>query len=51
MSEYWDQERRDLTLVIMGAWTLWKHRNRCVFDGASPSLAAPLSQVDEERVV
>jgi hypothetical protein len=22
MSEYWDQERRDLTLVIMGAWTL-----------------------------
>jgi hypothetical protein len=25
--------RRDLnTPIILGAWTLWKHRNRCVFD-------------------
>jgi hypothetical protein len=39
------------SLVILGASTLWKHRNRCVFDGASPNLAATLNQAEEERVV
>jgi hypothetical protein len=37
------------SLVILGAWILWKHRNRCVFDGISPSLAAALSQAEEEK--
>ena len=27
------------SLIILGAWTLWNHRNNCVFDGASPNLA------------
>jgi hypothetical protein len=26
------------SLIILGAWVLWKHRNACVFDGVSPSL-------------
>jgi hypothetical protein len=26
-------------LVMVGASTLWKHHNRCVFDGVSPSVA------------
>jgi hypothetical protein len=30
---------------------LWKHRNRCVFDAAAPSLTAALSQAREERVL
>jgi hypothetical protein len=34
-------------MVIMGAWTLWKHRNRYVFDGMAPNLAAALSQAEE----
>jgi hypothetical protein len=37
------------SLVILGAWILWKHRNRCVFDGIAPSLAAVLAQAGEER--
>jgi hypothetical protein len=37
--------------IILGAWILWKHRNRYVFDGDAPSLAAALSQADEERSV
>jgi hypothetical protein len=36
-------------LIILGAWTLWKHQNRCVFDGIAPNLVAAVSQVDEER--
>uniref|UniRef100_A0A0A8Z1B8 Uncharacterized protein n=1 Tax=Arundo donax TaxID=35708 RepID=A0A0A8Z1B8_ARUDO len=26
------------SLIILGAWMLWKHRNACVFGGASPNL-------------
>jgi len=26
------------SLVILGAWNLWNHRNRCVFDGAVPNI-------------
>jgi hypothetical protein len=26
------------SVVILGAWSLWNHRNRCVFDGARPCL-------------
>jgi hypothetical protein len=37
------------SLNILGAWTLWKHRNRCVFDGIAPSLAATISQAEEEK--
>lgn len=46
--DWWDRISRgavDLiqkglnSLVILSAWTLWKHLNRCVFGGASSSLA------------
>jgi hypothetical protein len=31
----------------MGAWVIWKHRNRCVFDGAAPNVAATLLSAKE----
>ena len=37
------------SLIILGAWTIWNHRNGCVFDGAAPSLAGALILADEER--
>jgi hypothetical protein len=37
------------SLIILGAWLIWNHRNRCVFDGQSPSLPYILRQADDER--
>ena len=35
--------------MILGPWTIWNHRNSCVFDGAASSLAGALGFVLEER--
>ena len=37
------------SLIVLGAWTLWNHRNRCVFDGITPNLGRALSLAGEER--
>jgi hypothetical protein len=37
------------SLIILGAWMVWKHRNRVVFDGVSPSLPLLLESANEER--
>jgi hypothetical protein len=36
------------TLVILVAWWIWKHRNSCVFDGASPSVARIIQDIRDE---
>ncbi|GJN31491.1 hypothetical protein PR202_gb19899 [Eleusine coracana subsp. coracana] len=36
------------SLISMGAWTLWRRCNDCVFNGASPNLAAALVMAGEE---
>jgi hypothetical protein len=36
-------------VVILGAWSLWKHRNKCVFDGVSPYLANLVEGFWEEQ--
>jgi hypothetical protein len=58
LEDYWwsravDKVPRDLqlgfnSLVILGAWSLWRHRNDCVFNGRSPSLASVLTLAGDE---
>jgi hypothetical protein len=36
------------SLFILGAWTLWRHRNDCVFNGVSPRLSTTLAMAREE---
>jgi hypothetical protein len=33
---------------VLGAWTLWLHRNDCVFNGVSPRLSTSLAMAREE---
>ncbi|XP_073361050.1 uncharacterized protein [Aegilops tauschii subsp. strangulata] len=36
------------TVITLVAWTLWKHRNDIVFNGASPSVSTILRQIEAE---
>jgi hypothetical protein len=56
--EWWHQANeaiqgsfRDVlnSIIILGAWILWNHRNRCIFDGLSPNIANFLIQTGDER--
>jgi hypothetical protein len=41
--------KRELnSLFLLGAWTLWRHRNDCVFNGVSPRLSTALAMAREE---
>jgi len=55
--DWWDRSsnavaaplRKGLSsIIILGAWTLWNIRNRCVFDAESPNLARALLLAGEE---
>jgi len=36
------------SIIILGAWNLWNHHNRCVFDGASPSITSIIATTLED---
>jgi hypothetical protein len=36
------------SLIILGAWTLWRHRNDCVFNGKSPQLLVTLTMAGHD---
>ena len=44
-----DNKKGVNSIIILGAWLIWKHRNACVFEGAEPSTASLLRAFDEER--
>jgi hypothetical protein len=49
LGETEEQTKQGLnSVVILGAWTLWKHRNNCVFDGVPPNLTRALQLAGEE---
>ncbi|GJN04267.1 hypothetical protein PR202_ga21800 [Eleusine coracana subsp. coracana] len=37
------------SLVILGAWALWRHRNNCVINGVSPSIATLLILAGDDK--
>jgi hypothetical protein len=37
------------SLIALGAWILWNHQNRIIFDGLSPSISTALRQAREEQ--
>lgn len=39
------------SLIILGAQTLWKHRNSCVFYGQNPDLNVALRKANQEKDV
>jgi hypothetical protein len=36
------------SLITLGLWTLWNHRNGCVFDRFKPSLEGAIRRAEEE---
>ncbi|GJM91641.1 hypothetical protein PR202_ga08039 [Eleusine coracana subsp. coracana] len=37
------------SLIILTKWSIWKHRNGCVFEKASPSAATILNVIKNEH--
>ncbi|GJN20286.1 hypothetical protein PR202_gb07644 [Eleusine coracana subsp. coracana] len=44
------EKRKGLnSLIILGAWMLWKHHNWCVFEGGQPNIRKILNNLSIER--
>jgi hypothetical protein len=39
------------SLIILGAWTIWNHKNGCVFDMANPNMETAITKAKEEGVL
>ena len=44
-----DKRKGFNSLVVMCAWLIWKHRNACVFEGASPNMNDLLRAFSDEH--
>ena len=36
------------SLIILGAWMIWKHQNACVFEGVAPSVNTIMRELKDE---
>jgi hypothetical protein len=36
------------SIIILGAWAIWKHHNRCVFSGINPNITEVFCPVKDE---
>jgi hypothetical protein len=43
-----DKRKGFNSLVILVAWWIWKHRNACLFEGASPNLFGLLQNIKDD---
>jgi hypothetical protein len=44
----WGFEEGSESLVILGAWSIWRHKNDCVFNGITPNVNMVLGLAREE---
>jgi len=44
-----EQKKGVNNLIILGVWTIWKHKNACVFQGVSPSVNTILWELKDEH--
>lgn len=43
------EERKGINCLIqLVAWHLWKHRNRCLFDGLAPNMQQLLREIHDD---
>jgi hypothetical protein len=45
-----EQKKRVNSLIMLGAWVIWKHSNVCVFEGASPSVNLILRELNDDQL-
>ncbi|GJN06882.1 hypothetical protein PR202_ga24652 [Eleusine coracana subsp. coracana] len=43
------EQQKGLNIIILGAWTLWRHHNDCIFNGRHPSLSTALIMAANEK--
>jgi len=47
-----DQTKKDLnSIIILGAWSIWNHHNRCMFDGIQSSLISSVLVLVKDEFV
>jgi hypothetical protein len=39
------------SFIVVGAWMIWNHRNKMVFDGRTPSISFLLQAAGDERAM
>ena len=37
------------SMIMLGAWILWKHRNACVLEGLQPNMWSVLHALEDEQ--